>query len=224
MLISSLTPTTTSPTIQLLGYICRFSCWFWLCLFSPWPCFSFFLPHPLQLHLWRKAPKWVFTLEVCMLSPSACGFVRYYWVLSSEYIACSWVWILSVKLQCTGERFAATSRSLPIPESCWAFFFIDKQSHFTYVRLPGWSCWYSVWCWRCRYLQLASLLQWGGDGDTQSGGKCVELAVHQCEGYFREPWECFVSFVCKEIGSEGLWFLALITSPGPQANPAGHQT
>lgn len=31
-------------------------------------------PHPYpQLHLWQKALKWVFTLEVCMLSLSACG-------------------------------------------------------------------------------------------------------------------------------------------------------
>lgn len=148
--------------------------------------------------------------------PVSLWIVCYYWVLSSEYIACSWVWILSVKLQCTGERFAATSRPLPHPWELLGTLFIDKRSHFTHVRLRGWSCWYSVWCSRCRSLQLASSLQWGGDRDTYSGGKHAEQAVHQCEGYFREPWECFVSFVCKEIGSEGLWFLAPIMSPGPK--------
>lgn len=43
-----------------------------------------------------------------------------------------------------------------------------------------------------------------GMGESCSGGKRVEPAVHKCEGYFPEPWERFVSFVCTEIGSEGL--------------------
>lgn len=41
-------------------------------------------------------------------------------------------------------------------------------------------------------------------GEPRSGGERVEPAAHKCEGYFPEPWERFVSFVCTEIGSEGL--------------------
>lgn len=110
-----------------------------------------------------------------------------------------------------------------IPKSCWALSFlisglISHMSDYWGVAADA-VCDAKgtvTWSWPL-------FLKWGGDGDSHSGGKHVKLAVHKCEGYFREPGERFVSSVCKEIGSEGLWSLAPIMSPGPQANPAGHQ-
>lgn len=71
-----------------------------------------------------------------------------------EYIACNSVWILSVRLKCTSERFAAASRFLFQPWKPLTSLFIDKCSYFTCVSLLGWSSWCWEWWRRYHYLQF----------------------------------------------------------------------
>lgn len=92
-------------------------------------------------------------LRICMLSMSDCeSLLLVSFIL--EYIACNSVWILSVRLKCTSERFAAASRFLFQPSKPLTSLFIDKWSYFRHVSFLVWSSWCCEWWRRYHCLQF----------------------------------------------------------------------